>query len=112
MGDDQMVDEPERHVVMPEEEETVELDPALDVLNDIQLRLATVAGGYSVANVEEEAGEDAQQPVEICTHVWKRTCGKDGELEVCEICHYHLRFVNSCKACNTKVCNRCLNDRL
>jgi hypothetical protein len=98
---------------MPEEEETLELDPALDVLNDIRLRVATVAGGFAVTDDQEGTDDGAeQQSVDLCQHHWNRSYGKDGELEVCGICNYHLRFVNSCITCKTKVCNRCLNNRL
>lgn len=97
---------------MPEEEETLEADPALDVVNDLRLRLATVAGGFAVTNEQEEGVGDVEPRVDMCQHQWKRAYGKDGELEVCGICHHHLRFVNSCTACRTKVCNRCLNNRL
>ncbi|KAL5375706.1 hypothetical protein PMIN03_002248 [Paraphaeosphaeria minitans] len=112
LADDQMADEPENHIAMPEQEEIVELDPALDVLNDIQLRVATVAGGFAVANAEEEASDDDVQSLDLCKHLWQRSHGINGELEVCGICHHHLRFVNSCKTCRTRVCNRCLNNRL
>lgn len=112
LSGDQRIDEPENHIAMPEEEETMEVDPALDVLNDIELRLATVAGGYAVADTEEEVGDNAEQPIELCKHLWKRSYGKDGELEICGICHHHLRFVNACKTCKTNICNRCLNNRL
>lgn len=97
---------------MPEEEEILEADPRLDVLSDIQLRLATVAGGFTIANNKEESDGDTDHLVGACHHRWERAYGKHGELEVCKICHYHLKFVNACVTCKTKVCNRCLNNRL
>lgn len=96
---------------MPEEEEVPEADPAIDVLNDLHLRLATVAGGFAINNDDEESG-DGRGAVVGCVHQWQRVYGKDRRLEVCGICHYHLKFVNNCKMCGTRVCNRCLNNRL
>lgn len=97
---------------MPEEGETLEADPSLDVLDDMQLRLATVAGGFAVAEQGEDDSDTADHLVGACHHSWERTYGGLGELQVCGICHAHLRFVNACTTCTTKVCNRCLNNRL
>jgi hypothetical protein len=97
---------------MPEEEEMLEADPSLDVAGDLQLRLATVAGGFSIANEEEDAGDDADHLVGECRHRWERVYGRHGELEICGICQYRLKFVNVCATCRTRVCNRCLNNRL
>jgi hypothetical protein len=97
---------------MPEEEEILEADPSLDGLNDLQLRLATVAGGFAIMNDVEEVGDNADHAVSECSHDWIREYGKQGELEVCGICHSHLKFVNICTTCKTNVCNLCLNNRL
>ena len=97
---------------MPEEEEVPEADPAVDVLNDLHLRLATVAGGFAINNDDEEPGDEGGAGVGGCVHQWQRIYGKRGELEVCGICHHRLEFVNNCTTCGTKVCNRCLNNRL
>jgi hypothetical protein len=98
---------------MPEQAETLEPDPSLDVLDDLQLRLATVAGGFAIANSEEdESSHGNHLVVGACSHRWGRSYGKQGELEVCGVCHDRLRFVNACATCKTKVCTRCLNNRL
>lgn len=97
---------------MPEEGESLEADPSLDILGDLQLRLATVAEGFAIVNDEEDASGDIDHLVGACRHSWARTYGKHGELEACGVCHDHLKFVNTCTACRTKVCNRCLNNRL
>ncbi|KAJ4345574.1 uncharacterized protein N0V89_011707 [Didymosphaeria variabile] len=81
---DQMLDEPGNEIAMPEEQETLEADPALDVLNDLQLRVATVAGGFAITNNEEDAGSDGEQLIDSCQHHWKRAYGKDGDLEIYE----------------------------
>jgi hypothetical protein len=47
-----------------------------------------------------------------CRHRWERVYGRHGELEICGICQYRLKFVNVCATCRTRVCNRCLNNRL
>lgn len=72
----------------------------------LRMRLTTVAGGSAIANdVKQSSGE--------CAHQWERTYAEDdGEWEVCGICDYRLKFVNSCSKCRTKICNRCRNNRL
>lgn len=100
---------PVNQIAMPEEGEIVEADPRLDVTNDLQLRVATVAGGF---NFGDGDGDEDGLDMAACEHRWLRAYGRDGELEICGICHDHLRFVNSCRTCKTKVCNRCLNNRL
>lgn len=102
---------PRSRIAMPEEGEIPELDPNIDILEDMRMRLATVAGGYAIAN-DEDADEDVSQFAGKCDHKWERTYGKHGERETCGICHHHLKFVNSCTRCMTRACNRCLNNRL
>ena len=97
---------------MPEAEELPEADPSRDVLNDLQLRVATVAGGFAIGNDEEEPSDESGSNVGACLHQWQRVYGVRGDFEACGICHSHLRFVNSCVTCKTKVCNRCLLNRL
>lgn len=97
---------------MPEEEEVPEADPIIDIQNDLQLRLATVANGFAITNHGEESSDEDGVGVGGCVHGWQRVYGKSGELEVCGVCHYRLKFVNTCTVCGTKVCNRCLNNRL
>jgi hypothetical protein len=50
--------------------------------------------------------------VNECHHRWERLYGKHDGFEICGICHHHLKFVNVCAKCKTKVCTRCLNNRL
>jgi hypothetical protein len=98
---------------MPEEEEVQEADPLLDVMSDLRLRLATIAGGFAIPNDEEEDEDDhAGQLVSECIHHWERTHGKVGEEGGCGVCHHQLKFVNICTTCKTRICNRCLNNRL
>ncbi|KAH8696929.1 hypothetical protein GQ44DRAFT_665987 [Phaeosphaeriaceae sp. PMI808] len=105
------VDAPAHPITMPEEEEMPEPDPAVEVLDDLHLRLATVASGFAINNDDDGVGGEGDGDVR-CTHLWQRVYGKPEMLEVCGVCHYHLKFVNNCKMCGTKVCNRCLNNRL
>lgn len=103
---------PANQIAMPEEEETLEADPSLDVLGDLQLRLATVAGGFAILDDNGDVNNDTDHLIGTCDHRWERAYGRSGELEVCGICHNHLQFVNACTICKTRVCNRCLNNRL
>ncbi len=103
---------PGSRITMPEEEEVPELDPAIDVLNDLNLRLATVAGGFPISNEEKEQVDESNLSVDGCVHEWKRVYGMRGELQGCAICHQHLKYLNNCTSCKTKVCNRCLYNRL
>jgi hypothetical protein len=96
---------------MPEEIEVPEVDPTLEILDDLRLRVATVAGGFAIDD-EEEPGAAETPAISVCPHQWERLFGEHGEREVCGICRDHLRFVNNCTMCGTKVCNRCLNNRL
>ncbi|KAH7408214.1 hypothetical protein DE146DRAFT_605434 [Phaeosphaeria sp. MPI-PUGE-AT-0046c] len=108
----QVADAPGNHIAMPEEEEVQEADPLLDVVNDLNLRLATVAGGFAIQNDGVEESDDADQLSSECSHHWKRTHGQEGEREGCGVCHHQLKFVNICTTCKTRICNRCLNNRL
>ncbi|CAO2653510.1 Nn.00g029210.m01.CDS01 [Neocucurbitaria sp. VM-36] len=112
LSNGQAVDVPDGQIAMPEEAEIPEPDPALDVLDDLHLRVATVAGGFAINNDGEELHDGDGSNVGGCVHKWKRVYGEGGRLEVCGICHQYLRFVNDCTMCKTKVCNRCLNNRL
>lgn len=100
---------------MPEEEEIPEANAAADVLDELNLRLATVAGGYRIDGEIREPDDESNASVVAtvgCAHQWRRTYGRRGDLEACGICHYHLEFLNHCGACDSQVCNRCLNNRL
>lgn len=96
---------------MPEEEEVLEEDPSLEVLSDMQLRLATVAGGFAIVN-EDEVNDGTDQFVSECRHRWEGLHGQKGEPEACGICKHHFQTVNICSMCRTKICTRCLNNRL
>lgn len=97
---------------MPEEDEVQEADPLLDVVSDLHLRLATVAGGFSIPRNEEDENNDAEQFVSECSHHWELMDGQDGKLEGCGVCHHRQKYVNVCTVCKTKICNRCLHNRL
>lgn len=112
LSNDRVVDGPVTTIAMPEEEEVLEADPRLDVLNDLQLRIATVAGGFAIVDEEEEVEGNSDHILGECSHHWSRLYGSQGELETCGICLYHLKFVNICATCRTKVCNRCRHNRL
>lgn len=109
-------DEPQKHhITMPEEAEVSETNPMADMLNELSLRLAAVAGGFPINVEDQESGDESNVSVFAtvgCAHQWQRTYGKRGDLKACGICHYHLRFLNHCSARNTHACNRCLNNRL
>lgn len=108
-----MDEEPQHHqIAMPEEEEVAEANPAADVLNEMNLRIATVAGGYAIEGNGDESDGGSTAAVIGCAHQWHRVYAKAGDLEVCGICRYHLKFLNHCERCTTRVCNRCLNNRL
>ena len=70
---------------MPEEEEVPEANLAIDVLNDLHLRLATVTSGFAVNNNDEELSNGSGAVVR-CVYQWQRIYGKDRRLEVCGIC--------------------------
>lgn len=97
---------------MPEEVELPEADPALDNVNDLRLRNATVAGGFANNSDEEETNDGGDSSVDGCVHDWERGYGGRDEFEVCGVCHQGLRFVHNCTACRTKIYNRYLNNRL
>lgn len=102
---------------MPEEEEIPKANAAADVLNELNLRLATVAGGYCTDGEIREPDDESSASVVAtagCAHQWRRTHGRLGDFEArhCGICHYHFEFLNHCGACNSQVCNCCLNNRL
>ncbi|UPX12667.1 uncharacterized protein EKO05_0003208 [Ascochyta rabiei] len=84
----------------------------VDVVSDLHLRLATVAGGFSILKDREDENDDADHFVSECRHHWGLTDGKEGKLEACGVCHHRLKFVNICTICKTEICNRCLNNRL
>jgi hypothetical protein len=89
-----------------------EADLAFDVLNDLHLRITTVAGGFAINSDEEDLDDGGDHSVGGCVHDWERVYGERDELEVCGVCHQRLRFVNNCTTGRRKVCNRCLNNRL
>lgn len=97
---------------MPEEDEVQEADPLVDVVSDLNLRLATVAGGFSIPKDGEDDNDDADHFVSECSHHWGLTNGKEGKLEACGVCHHRLNILNICTICKTEICNRCLNNRL
>jgi E3 ubiquitin-protein ligase RNF144 len=107
----QIVDAPGIQIAMPEEE-IQEADPLLDVVSDLNMRLGTITGGFAIPDDSEEESGEVKQLVSGCIHHWKQTHGKAGDYEGCGVCHHRLRFVNVCTTCKTKICNRCLNNRL
>ena len=102
---------PRNPIAMPEESEIPEVDPNVDILRDLHMRLATVAGGFAITN-DGDMDEDGIQSAGTCDHQWERTHSKRGERETCGICHHRLKFVNNCTRCRTRACNRCLKNRL
>ncbi|KZM26655.1 hypothetical protein ST47_g2200 [Ascochyta rabiei] len=55
----------------------------VDVVSDLHLRLATVAGGFSILKDREDENDDADHFVSECRHHWGLTDGKEGKLEAC-----------------------------
>lgn len=98
---------------MPEEEEMLEANPANDVVNELNLRLAAVAEGFAINDRDEDPhSEGGGGGIGRCHHRWHRVYSKASGLDICGICGYHLKFLNHCKTCETRVCNRCLHNRL
>lgn len=95
-------------IAMPERREMPEANPVREVAADMHLRLATVASGF-LMNGEPEEETDEQGG---CVHQWERIFRSAEVDTTCSICQHHLRFVNSCERCSTRLCNRCINNRL
>jgi hypothetical protein len=70
---------------MPEKTEIQDADPLLDVVSDLNLRVATVASGFSIPKDRGDESDDADQFVGECSHHWRVMDSKESDFEGCGV---------------------------